>query len=146
MTQARDRLPQLLGPYLRGQLPHGANGTLRNAFEPQQIADIDRLAPDHRRSLLLGKHRQLGRTPDRLHHGRIGGYLADLRPVLRFQLPDPARPRVIGRRSDASQLGTEASQYLAACGTERRSWRDRKCGLGAWFSYPYRSACHQQIP
>ena len=84
-----DRLPQLLGPYLRGQLPHGADGTLRNAFEPQQIADIDRLAPDHRRPLLLGKHRQLGRTPDRLHHGRIGGYLADLRPVLRFQLPDP---------------------------------------------------------
>ena len=58
-------------------------------IEPQQIADIDRLAPDHRRPLLLGKHRQLGRTPDRLHHGRIGGYLADLRPVLRFQLPDP---------------------------------------------------------
>ena len=89
MTQAKDRLPQLVGPYLRGQLPHGADGTLRNAFEPQQIADIDRLAPDHRRPLLLGKHRQLGRTPDRLHHGRIGGYLADLRPVLRFQLPDP---------------------------------------------------------
>ena len=24
---------------------------------------------------------------------------------------------------------TEASQYLAACETERRSWRDRKCGF-----------------
>src|SRR6516225_1011994 len=52
-----DRLPQLLGPYLRGQLPHGADGALRNAFEPQQIAEIDWLAPDHRRPLLLGKHR-----------------------------------------------------------------------------------------
>src|SRR6516164_7927488 len=72
---------------LPGQLAHEGDGAPRNAFEPQQVAEIDVLTADQRRTLHLGQHRQLARVPDRQRHDRVVGLFTDLRAELPLQSP-----------------------------------------------------------
>ena len=108
MTQARDRLAQLLGPYLRRHLPHPIENPPDHTFHPQQpleargwiVADV--LCP-----LLLGDQHKLGRPADHLRDGGHGGHLAKLGPVQAFQLPDAPSLGAVSIETLALDLGSQ---------------------------------------